>query len=103
MTNLAKISAWSGLVIGPAAWAVSTQLNFALASWACRKGAHPIPVVALVLAIIALMGAFTSARARPAEGSLKFMAAIGALLSVLTAVIILLHGTAALILSACER
>lgn len=28
---------WSGLAVGPAAWAIDTQLNYALVDWACAQ------------------------------------------------------------------
>jgi hypothetical protein len=99
--------AWSGLISGPGAWAVSTQLNYALVPWQCGNHAYPIPWVALGLIIIALAGAGISflswRRAGAGEGGVALAAGVGALTGVLFALVIALQGSAALIFTGCER
>lgn len=118
----------AGIFAGPTAWLVSTQANYALASWSC---AHQFPVITLlaaVLAAISLAGGFSSWRAyrRPPDADQttvpaptgsraasldspeggrphRLIAAIGVLVSVLFAVTIAVHGVAGLVFSGCER
>ncbi len=105
---------WAGLAAGPTAWAVSTQLNYALANWSCEHQMRIVPILALALAAIALGGAFLSARAWRASGpdqaSLesegtprRFLAGMSLLMAVLFAVVILAQGSAGLVLNGCER
>ena len=100
-------SAWAGLIAGPAAWAVSTQLNFALASWQCVNRIYPVPWIALLLALVSLAGGLISlqyrSRADHGETSLRFAALIALLASLLFMLIILLQGFAGLIFTGCER
>jgi hypothetical protein len=106
---------WAGLFAGPGAWAVSTQANYAATPWVCAHKVNFIPVLALVLAAVALAGAFLSWRAWGTAGGSRasgeasdgrpvvFLAAIGILMGVLFALVILTQGAAALILDGCER
>lgn len=100
-------SAWAGLITGTVAWAVSTQLNFALASWQCVNRVYPIPWIALLLALVSLAGGLISVqyrrRADPSETSLRFAALVSVLTSLLFMLIILLQGFAGLIFTGCER
>lgn len=99
------LTAWSGLITGPAAWATSTQLNYALVPWQCGNHAYPIPWVALVLAIISLAGAFLSWREwrNAANGGIALAAGTAALAAILFAAVILLQTMASLIFTGCER
>jgi hypothetical protein len=109
-------AAWAGLAAGPGAWAVSTQANYALASWACAHGSSPLVILSLALAIIAGGGAFLSwfswsgkaVRESEMQAALHphprpFLAAIGVFSGLLFALIILTQGAAALVLTGCER
>jgi hypothetical protein len=106
-------TSWAGLLAGPLAWAASTQLNYALVEWQCQHKIHVIPVAALVLAILALLGGALSWRAwqrggasfkpeREAETE-RFVAILGILTAALFALIIFMQGTASLILDECTR
>jgi hypothetical protein len=105
---------WAGLVAGPGAWAVSTQLNYALADWSCRHDPRLIPIAATVLTLAALAGGFLSARAWRASGPdqsrlesdgapRRFLAGTSLMLAVLFAIVIMTQGTAAFLLDGCER
>ena len=107
---------WAGLWAGPGAWGVSTQLNYAITPWVCAHKIPLVPIFALVLAAVALGGAFLSWRAwnSPAadatevragilEAPRQLLAVVGALIGVLFALIILVHGAAGLVLNGCER
>ena len=107
---------WAGLWAGPGAWAVSTQLNYAITPWVCAHKIPLVPIFALVLAAVALAGAFLSWRAwdSPAadatevragllESPPQLLAVGGVLLGLLFALVILVHGAAGLVLNGCER
>lgn len=106
---------WAGLVLGPAAWGLNTQLNYSLVPWTCGHQANLVAPVAAVLAIVAFAGAFVSWRAWrevPAQGSVdapeshqppRFLAGIGLTLGILFGLIIVMQGLASLIVSECAR
>jgi hypothetical protein len=104
----------AGVFLAPAAWALNTQLNYAIVPWVCHYGMNIVPVVALVNAAIALIGGFLSFRAWSARenGSSddprggrphRLVAGLGALMAVLFAAVILLQGAAGLVFQGCER
>ena len=99
--------AWSGLVSGAGAWAISTQANYALVLWQCSEHAHPISWIAFALVVTALAGGFLSLHswrnAASDEGGLRLAAGIGTLAGFLFAAVIVLQGMAALIFTGCER
>jgi hypothetical protein len=106
---------WAGLAVGPAAWAISTQGNYSLASLVCGRSLSPVPPVALILLVLALAGAMLSWRAFHVSGAGRgllfeesgqphaFRALLSALIAVLFAAVILMQGVAGLILTGCER
>jgi len=109
-------ASWAGLALGPGAWAVSTQLQYALTPWICAHKINLAPVVAVLLGAGALAGAFISWRvwngaaveesevhAAILEAPRPFLAGVSALLGVLFAVVILAQGAAGLVLNGCER
>ena len=104
---------WAGLVSGPAAWAMSTQMNYILADMQCGMRVYPVPWVALGLALAALLGGFLSWQAwrtvpessnppRRAETE-RFVAGLGASMALLFAAVIVLQGLAGVLFSGCER
>jgi hypothetical protein len=102
---------WAGLAAGPAAWAVATQLNYALVPWACARGAAwlVVPGLALLLALAAAGGALLSLRARRSTAGgagdgqpHHFLATVSALAAALFTLLILLQGAAGLVFSGCE-
>ncbi|MBX6321198.1 MAG: hypothetical protein IRY94_05165 [Rhodospirillaceae bacterium] len=103
-------ASWAALAAGPAAWVVSTQLNYALTPWVCEHGVGLVPWIALVLALAALAGSVVSWRARrgrPADGDAiragRFLSALGVLVGIAFAVVILAQGAAGLVFSGCEH
>jgi hypothetical protein len=101
---------WAGLVSGPGAWALSTQLNYALVPWDCPRQLGIVPWTAALLVLFALAGGALSwqavrrpdAAARPARTE-RFIALIGLGAALLFALIVALQGSAALVFSGCER
>lgn len=104
---------WGGLVLGPAAWVINQQGNYAAVPWICAHRIYFTPVMALVLAMVALIGSLLSWRTWRVAPSgehngvggtpAHLIAGISALLGVLFAILILTQGAAALILDGCER
>lgn len=114
-SHLSTGVSWAGLLAGPGAWAINTQLGYALVDWSCVTRLRPLPFVAAALLLVALAGAFLSWRAwrhLPEHGSveestsrqpLRMVAAIGVLLSVLFALVIAAQGMAGVMFDGCER
>ncbi|MER8553892.1 hypothetical protein NKH69_13300 [Mesorhizobium sp. M0976] len=106
-------TSWGGLLSGPLAWTVSTQLNYAVVEWQCAHRIAIIPVIALVLAVLALLGGALSWRARQqggaafkperTRGTEDFVANVSILSAVLFTLVIVMQGAASLILDGCIR
>jgi hypothetical protein len=105
----------AGLYAGPAAWAVSTQANYALVPWVCAHKVPVIPVLAAILVLVSLFGGVMSWRAlanaepeRNADATgggrpHRMVAAVGMMTAVLFALVIAVHGIAGLVFDGCER
>ncbi|TPM33167.1 hypothetical protein FJ958_10560 [Mesorhizobium sp. B2-3-5] len=103
-------SSWCGLLSGPLSWATSTQVNYVLVPWQC---AHQVPVVlplALTLTLLSLVGGALSWRARRLDGASgrkqsteRFIADLGMGTALLFALVIIMQGSAALIVDGCLR
>jgi hypothetical protein len=96
----------AGLFAGPAAWFLSTQVNYALTPWVCAHQVRIVPAVALALAAVSLAGGFLSWRAHRSAGASpanRFLAAIGIMMALLFAAVILVQGAAGLVFHGCER
>jgi len=98
---------WAGLLLGPGAWAIATELGYAMVPWACRQDLRLLPWLMAALATLALAGGLWSARALrampPREHRARFVTAIAAAIGLLFALVIALQGSAALFLAGCER
>ena len=99
--------AWAGLATGPTAWALSTQINYALAPWPAAQGTPLVPLIALALIIFAIAGAAVSWRAWRVDRSAalvsasngephQFVAGLGTLSGLLFALVIAMQGAAGL-------
>ncbi|TIU78389.1 MAG: hypothetical protein E5W03_20295, partial [Mesorhizobium sp.] len=53
-------TSWGGLLSGPLAWAISTQLNYALVHWQCNRQVQVVLPVAVLLAVFSLLGDCTA-------------------------------------------
>lgn len=60
---------WAGLFVGPVAWAISTQVNYALVNWQCQSRLPLVAATALLLALAALSAGILSARALRVGGT----------------------------------
>jgi hypothetical protein len=97
---------WAGQLSGPAAWAINTQLGYALVPWSCAHGINLIPWVALIAALLAAAGGLVSWRVwrdQAASDNARFVAVVGLLLAALFALVILMQGAAGLVFQGCER
>ncbi|ESX06212.1 hypothetical protein X769_05640 [Mesorhizobium sp. LSJC268A00] len=113
MRALKMGTSWGGLLSGPMAWAISTQLNYALVPWQCNRQVPVVLPVALVLAVLSLLGGALSWRAKRQGGAAfkpertrsteQFVADLGMLAALLFALVIIMQGSAALILDVCLR
>jgi hypothetical protein len=106
----------AGVFVGPIAWLISTQANYALVPWICAHDAVLlVPVLAVGPALTTLLGGFLSWHAwrgtssaaerssSEAEGPYRFLAGLGVLMTILFALIILMQGAAGLVLGGRER
>jgi hypothetical protein len=101
---------WAGLLSGPGAWALSTQLNYALVPWDCPRQLGIVTWTALLLVLLALSGGALSWRAfrwpdvaaRPVRTE-RFIALLGLGAALLFALIVALQGSAGLVFTGCER
>ena len=105
----------AGLYAGPAAWFVSTQGNYALVPWVCANKAPVIPVLAAALVALSLFGGFLSWRAYASASPVpqpdatgsgrphRFVAAVGVMMAVLFALVIVVQGVAGVVFNGCER
>jgi hypothetical protein len=104
-----------GLLVGAAAWAISTQLSYSLVSISCDSAAGLVPLIATISLTVAIVGGALSLPASSAlEGPTvqvgggdarprRFFAVISALAALIFALAILLQGVASLIVSGCQR
>jgi hypothetical protein len=112
---LSRGISWSGLAIGPAAWAFSTQANYAFVAWGCSYHFNFVPLLGLSLAIVSFLSAFLSWRAwqrydQPGpqipeqDGHPRYLVAgIGTYTGVLFGLVIIMQAVAGLIVDPCLR
>jgi hypothetical protein len=106
-------TSWAGLAAGPTAWAVDTQLNYALVPWACVHDRSIVPPIAGVLAVVSLLGALSSWMAWRRHDGLRvpeqegrprqLLSGIGVASGLLFAIVIVLQGVAAIMIPPCLR
>ena len=105
----------AGIYAGPVAWLIDTQVNYAAVPWVCAHQVPLIPIFALAMAAISLLGGFLSWRAyanatpTPLPDSTgagrphRFLALMGIAIALLFTIVILLHGAAGIVFHGCER
>lgn len=103
---------WAGLVSGPAAWAVTLQVDYSTAFWQCHAGFRPTALFSLIGAAAALSGALLSWRAvrdrkhgtipPEAARTRAFLASTSTGIGALFTLILLAQAVAGLIFSGCE-
>jgi hypothetical protein len=105
---------WAGLVAGPTAWAINTQLGYSLVPWICASKVNLVPPLALAFAVAAAFGGLLSwssldwseadSGARHGGGRPRqLLAGVGVLAAMLFTAVILTQGAAGLVLHGCER
>jgi hypothetical protein len=98
---------WAGLALGPGAWGIYTLAGYAIASTVCARHWVTLLLMAAALAVLAICGAGLSALSYRAlakrDGAPHaLLAGVAAALGALFATVILLQGSAVLLLG-CER
>src|SRR4051812_27520078 len=97
--------AWTGLLLGPACWALNTQVSYALVEWSCGRRMNIAAMLAAAFALVSLAGAAGSWRAwrqragphaslPKHDGERKLLFGIGVAAGVLFALVILMQGLA---------
>jgi hypothetical protein len=108
---------WSGLLIGPSAWALHMQLSYSLVLWVCKHGHGGIlHMVSAFFLAMALGGVLLStqcwqvanqqagdAHIETAMARSRFMAALGIMANVLFALVIVAQGIASFMISPCQQ
>jgi hypothetical protein len=95
--------ALAGLLLGPLAWAVSMEFGTFAPALFCREGPRWGVWITALAVVVTLAGAALSRRGYAAgHGTLRFAAALGALLALLLALPLALQLLATLVLSGCE-
>ena len=98
---------WAGLLSGPGAWALNTQLGYALAPWICAHQMNLVPYLAAASAMLALLGALVSAhvwrRTGEDQATTHFIAVMSTFIALLFALVIVMQGASGLFFTACER
>lgn len=96
----------SGLCVGPAIWALSTQLGQILPYPECGAGIRPSMVFAGLGVAMALGSAWLSWRGAAGlqgQEAMRFTGRLAALMGLLFAFALLLQATATVVISGCER
>ncbi|MEZ0171302.1 hypothetical protein [Microvirga sp. TS319] len=105
----------AGIFLGPLAWLINTQLNYALVPWICAHQVRLVPVVSVAAALVSLVGGLLSWRAfrlspiTPPSDSTgagrphRFTALAGMAIAALFTAVIVLQGVAGLMFHGCER
>jgi hypothetical protein len=93
----------AGLVLGPLAWAVSTEFGTFAPALFCREGLRwGFWITALAVAVALASAALSWRGHRVGHGTLRFAAALGTGLALLLALPLGLQLLATLVLSGCE-
>ena len=96
----------AGMVVGPALWALSTQLGQILPYAECGARIRASTLFAAIAMVLTLGSAWLSWRGAAGlrgQQAMRFTGQLGALMGLLFAFALLLQGAATLVISACER
>ena len=109
-------SLWAGVLAAPLAMLVELQTNYALVLWACRAGREwPLHLVALAALLVATGGGLLSWRNWQRAGAnweeegagvlprSRFMAAVGLMISLLTALVVVAQWIPIFIHGPCDK
>lgn len=114
-TGIGAGELWAGVLIGPIAALAQQEVNYALVLWACANARtwalHVVSFMALFVTVIAGILAYRHwARLRATEedsggavGRGHFMAAVGALTSLLMALVIVAQWISIVLHTPCDR
>jgi hypothetical protein len=105
---------WAGVLVGPTAMLMQLEINYALVHWSCRTGQtwplHLVSVVALLVTAVAgflSYGIWTRLAANEDSGGplarSRFMAAVGVLISLLMALVIVAQWLPVFFHHPCEK
>ena len=110
MQGLARsipLLAWSGLLLGPLAWAINTQLGQLLPEPDCGGGFRSSTLSSALAVPASLLGAWLSYRVsglrRRHAGMAGFIGSLGTMLGLLVAFALLLQALSTLLVSPCAR
>ena len=109
-----KTLASSGIVLGPAAWAINTELGQILPYIECKGGLRVSAITSIVGVLLSLAGSFASWRVGEHDGTIAadsreyaerigFVGLLGVLCGLVFAFALALQGLSSLMLSGCER
>jgi hypothetical protein len=109
----ANVLPCSGLVVPPAAWAITMQLSQILPYYDCRSGLHASAVAPVVATLLTTGSVYLSWRSTGAQPDLwgesaypatrRFTAILGSLAGGIFAYGLLLQALAGALLTGCER
>lgn len=105
---------WAGVLVGPTAMLMQLEINYALVPWACASSKvwplHLVSLFALLVTVVAGLLAYriwrrvsTDEDSGGALARSRFMAAVGVLISLLMALVILAQWLPVFFHSPCER
>ena len=103
LTRHPGLLACAGLVAGPAAWAIATQLGLILPYAECHASFRPLLLTGLLLTGLAVYGGWLSWRAPWPGRTGQFTGRLCALLAAALAFATLLQALASAMLTGCER
>jgi hypothetical protein len=109
-----SVALWAGVIGAPLVWATQFELIYAISPWACTGARHVlIHVVTAIAIVMALAGAYLSRRDWKAAGGspdetdggviprIRFLGALGMLVSLLSAVLIFAQGMSSIFFDGC--
>jgi hypothetical protein len=105
---------WAGVLVGPTAMLMQLEINYALVPWACgARTVWPLHLVSLFALVVTIVAGFLAYRIwarvstdEDSGGALarsRFMAAVGVLISLLMALVIVAQWLPVFFHSPCER